>query len=160
MLKNDSLVSLQDVYISSATTSEEVFLEIGDKLYKKGMVKQEFVENLIQRESEYPTGLDLTVINPDYGNIAVPHTEGEFVNTTKVVPIKLKNKVTFHNMIQPKQELDVSLLFLILNNNVEQQTQILADIMDFINSLDEETAMNMFETESVEELYELIQGKL
>lgn len=155
-----SLVSLEDTFISEAKTSEEVLKEIGLKLLKKGLVKEKFVENILEREESYPTGLDLSVIDSSYSDIAVPHTEGEFVNTTKVIPVGLKNKVVFNNMIHPKEELEVSNLFIILNNSPEEQSQILAQIMDFINSLDAKEAETLFQASTPSSLYDVIKNKL
>lgn len=155
-----SLVSIEDTFISHATTSEEVLKEIGLKLLKKGLVKEKFIDNILEREENYPTGLDLSVIDPSYSNIAVPHTEGEFVNATKVIPVGLTNKVVFHNMIHPKESLEVSNLFIILNNNPEEQSQILAKIMDFINILDTEEAQALFQASTPLDLYDIIEGKL
>ncbi|MGH2066973.1 PTS sugar transporter subunit IIA, partial [Aerococcus sp. L_4] len=62
----ESLVSIEDTFISHATTSEEVLKEIGLKLLKKGLVKEKFIENILEREQNYPTGLDLSVIDPSY----------------------------------------------------------------------------------------------
>lgn len=156
----ESLVSIEDTFISEATTSEEVLKEIGLKLLEKGLVKEKFVENILEREENYPTGLDLSVINPSYDNIAVPHTEGEYVNTTKVIPVGLTNKIVFHNMIRPKEPLEVSNLFIILNNSPEEQSQILAKIMDFINSLDIEEAEALFQASTPSTLYDVIKNKL
>ncbi|VKJ37481.1 PTS system galactose-specific transporter subunit IIB [Streptococcus pneumoniae] len=39
--------------------------------------------------------------------------------------------VTFHNMIAPDKEVEVSLLFFIINNSSSSQTNILAQLMDF-----------------------------
>ncbi len=155
-----SLVHFENVYLSEGLTSEDVLREVGQQLLEKKLVKDAFIDNILEREQSYPTGLDLKVVNPRYGNIAVPHTEGEFVNTTEIIPVKLLHPVAFNNMIQPKVEIDVSILFMILNNDPEEQSQILAHIMDFINNLDEEEAIKMFESSSKEAFYQTIQGKL
>ena len=43
----------------------------------------------------------------------------------------LEKPVTFHNMIAPDKEVEVSLLFFIINNSSSSQTNILAQLMDF-----------------------------
>lgn len=42
--------------------------------------------------------------------------------------------VTFHIMIAPDKEVQVSLLFFIINNSSASQTNILAQLMDFFTS--------------------------
>ncbi|WP_079106942.1 PTS sugar transporter subunit IIA, partial [Streptococcus pneumoniae] len=49
----------------------------------------------------------------------------------KVVVVRLEKPVTFHNMIAPGKEVEVSLLFFIINNSSSSQTNILAQLMDF-----------------------------
>ena len=45
--------------------------------------------------------------------------------------VRLDKPVTFHNMIAPDKEVEVSLLFFIINNSSSSQTNILAQLMDF-----------------------------
>ncbi|OIB53791.1 PTS sugar transporter subunit IIA [Streptococcus pneumoniae] len=49
----------------------------------------------------------------------------------KVVVVRLEKPVTFHNMIAPDKEVEVSLLFFIINNSSSSQTNILAQLMNF-----------------------------
>ncbi|WP_227417651.1 PTS sugar transporter subunit IIA, partial [Streptococcus pneumoniae] len=49
----------------------------------------------------------------------------------EVVVVRLEKPVTFHNMIAPDKEVEVSLLFFIINNSSSSQTNILAQLMDF-----------------------------
>ncbi|MDK8252740.1 PTS sugar transporter subunit IIA, partial [Enterococcus faecalis] len=79
----------------------------------KKLVTPDFLTNLLEREHNYPTGLSLTPIDPALPNIAIPHTESTFVRTTRIIPIKLKQSLSFHNMIIPDETLSVSFLFMI-----------------------------------------------
>ncbi|CIQ91581.1 PTS system transporter subunit IIA [Streptococcus pneumoniae] len=45
--------------------------------------------------------------------------------------VRLEKPITFHNMIAPDKEVEVSLLFFIINNSSSSQTNILAQLMDF-----------------------------
>lgn len=86
---------------------------------KRAMSKMIFLCNLKERENNYPTGIDITPISTELANVAIPHTEGEFVNARLIVPVKLTQEVTFKNMILPDEELSVKFLFMILNNDPE-----------------------------------------
>ncbi|HDU8551633.1 TPA: PTS sugar transporter subunit IIA, partial [Enterococcus faecalis] len=109
------------------------------------------------REHNYPTGLSLTPIDPALPNIAIPHTESTFVRTTRIIPIKLKQSLSFHNMIIPDETLSVSFLFMILNENGIEQTGLLATIMDFINTTDRSSLLAFFQCEDKEEVYRFLQ---
>lgn len=122
------------VFVSEQTTQAAVFQEVADKLVAKQYVKPEFLANLSEREQNYPTGIDMSVVNPDYPNIAIPHTEGNFVNVRLIVPIKLVHPIEFHNMIDPSDSFPVSFLFMILNNDPDGQANVLSEIMGFLTT--------------------------
>lgn len=111
----------------------------------------------MEREHNYPTGLSLTPIDPELPNIAIPHTESTFVRTTRIIPIKLNQPLSFHNMIIPNETLSVSFLFMILNENGIEQTGLLATIMDFINTTDRSSLLAFFQCEDKEEVYHFLQ---
>ena len=154
--KEEPLFVEDTVYISSKTTAEEVIKEISDKLLEKGLVKPEFYENVIGREKDYPTGIDLGVVNEDLPNIAIPHTEGEFVNVRRVIPVHLENPVTFKNMIDPSSSMEVKFLFMILNNDPEGQSNILAQIMNFCTTTSANDLGTFFKSTDTKAIYQFL----
>lgn len=157
MVIKTSIFSLDTTYISNKKTQEEVFEEVYLDLLKKKLVTPDFLTNLLEREHNYPTGLSLTPIDPELPNIAIPHTESTFVRTTRIIPIKLNQPLSFHNMIIPDETLSVSFLFMILNENGIEQTGLLATIMDFINTTDRSSLLAFFQCEDKEEVYRFLQ---
>ncbi|EGO7721261.1 PTS sugar transporter subunit IIA [Enterococcus faecalis] len=157
MVIKTSIFSLDTTYISNKKTQEEVFEEVYLDLLKKKLVTPDFLTNLLEREHNYPTGLSLTPIDPALPNIAIPHTESTFVRTTRIIPIKLKQSLSFHNMIIPDETLSVCFLFMILNENGIEQTGLLATIMDFINTTDRSSLLAFFQCEDKEEVYRFLQ---
>ena len=77
------------VFISSQSDKEAVIREVYQKLLDRGYVKGDFIEHILERENKYPTGIDTSPISKDLPNVAIPHTEGEFVNTRMIVPIEI-----------------------------------------------------------------------
>ena len=71
------------VFVCDRTTQEEVFTEIANKLSLKNYVAPAFLENIIEREKGYPTGMDMSVVDPELPSFAVPHTVVEFVHTRR-----------------------------------------------------------------------------
>ncbi|MDO4680571.1 MAG: PTS sugar transporter subunit IIA [Aerococcus sp.] len=147
------------VFISSTKTQAELFETVSKMLKEQDLVTEDFYKNLVEREENYPTGMDMTPVNPNYVNIAIPHTEVEYVKTTRIVPIKLENPLTFHNMINPSTTLEVGFAFMILNEDPEGQVNILARIMDFFNRLTEEEAMHFFSLEDAQAIYQFLDEK-
>ena len=109
------------VYVSDKQSQEEVFEQVYQDLLKKELVTEDFLENLLERERNYPTGLDLSPVSKILPDIAIPHTESEFVRTTRIIPIKVKNEIPFYNMISPSDQISASFLFMILNEMVKHR---------------------------------------
>lgn len=149
------LIDKRYIFISEAKSKEEVFEEVYETLYKDGLVTEEFLEMVKEREENYPTGMDMSVVGISH-NIAIPHTESYAVKTSKVIPIQLKNEISFNNMIEPDQELRVKFLFLILNDGTDEQTNILANIMDFVTKSD--NIDELFEIYDKEKIYSFIKN--
>ena len=55
--------------------------------------------------------------------MAIPHTDIVHNLAEKVVVVRLEKPVTFHNMIAPDKEVEVSLLFFIINNSSSSQNE-------------------------------------
>ncbi|MGV3041614.1 PTS sugar transporter subunit IIA [Staphylococcus rostri] len=145
------------VYVSDKQTQAEVFEEVYTDLVEKKLVTKDFLTNLLEREAHYPTGLDLSPVSNALPNIAIPHTESTFVKATRIIPIKLKRELTFHNMISPESTISVSFLFMILNENGEAQAGMLAQIMDFINSVDNDALSAFFNLEDTSAIYQFLE---
>ncbi|CGF66157.1 PTS system transporter subunit IIA [Streptococcus pneumoniae] len=101
------------------------------RLEEREIVTPTYREALITREKSFPTGLDMEFLGKDLPNVAIPHTDIVHNLAEKVVVVRLEKPVTFHNMIAPDKEVEVSLLFFIINNSSSSQTNILAQLMDF-----------------------------
>ena len=87
-------------------------------------------------------------------NVAIPHTDIAHNLTENVVVVRLDHPVTFHNMIAPDKEVQVSLLFFIINNSSSSQTNILAQLMDFFTSNGNLEALSKLDSE--DKLYQYI----
>ncbi|NMM65336.1 PTS sugar transporter subunit IIA [Clostridium sp. P21] len=124
------------VFIEDAKDSSGIFTKIGKKLLEKGLVNEEFVQAVISREKDYPTGLDLSVVGEGIPNVAIPHTESEYCKAKNVVVVKLNDEIEFNNMISPDNKLKVKFLFMILNNEKEAQSNILSHLMEFFTQND------------------------
>ncbi|MGR3742397.1 PTS sugar transporter subunit IIA [Companilactobacillus sp. DQM5] len=155
----EALISQGSIFISDKNTSNEVFADISKKLYESGLVKKDFLYNIIKREEEFPTGMDLSVIDNSLSNIAIPHTESGFVNSRRIIPVKLTSSVEFNNMINPSQTIKVNFLFMILNNDPEGQANILSEIMEFISSSEVEYLQELFNSNDTKTIFSILENK-
>ncbi|MDD7305224.1 MAG: PTS sugar transporter subunit IIA [Peptoniphilaceae bacterium] len=153
-----NLIDKNYIFVSNADDKDEVFEEIYKSLYKDDLVTKNFLDMVKEREKNYPTGMDMSVVGGINYNIAIPHTESYAVKTSLVVPIQLRKELTFNNMIEPDQEIKVKFLFLILNDGSDEQTDILARIMDFVTKT--ENINDLFEIYDEDEIYSFIKNNL
>lgn len=158
MIKEIADLFRQDlIYIEDAKDSSEIFTKVGQKLIEKDLVKDTFIDGIIKRESEYPTGMDLSMIEGQKFNVAIPHTEREYCKSECVVFVKLKQEIEFKNMISPENSLKVKYLFMIINDKSDAQVNILSNIMDFITQ--KENLNKLDELQDEGKIYKFISGK-
>ena len=127
----DHFFSKDLVFCLEADNQEQLFDQVATLLEEKKIVTDTYRSALIEREKMFPTGLDMEFLGKDLPNVAIPHTDTIHNLTENVVVVRLAKPVTFHNMIAPDKEVEVSLLFFIINNSSSSQTNILAQLMDF-----------------------------
>ena len=80
-----------------AKTSREVIENLGKLLLDKNDVKDTYIDAVIAREEELPTGL---AIGDFY--VAIPHTDSNHVNKSSIAIATLKSPVVFSEMVNPE----------------------------------------------------------
>ena len=140
----DHFFSKDLVFCLEADNQEQLFDQVATLLEDKKVVTDTYRSALIEREKMFPTGLDMEFLGKDLPNVAIPHTDTIHNLTENVVVVRLAKPVTFHNMIAPDKEVEVSLLFFIINNSSSSQTNILAQLMDFFTGNGHLEALSKF----------------
>lgn len=156
-MTNQDYFSKNAIYVMDGATQDEILKKIYDQLVQQGYVKENFLEHIIEREHNFPTGLNLNTLGDDLPNIAVPHTEGAFVNTSLIVPAALKKPVIFHNMIKPQEEIEVKFLFMLLDDHPDGQAQLLSKVMDFLAKTPADELRNFLNFENIESIYQFLE---
>lgn len=155
-MEKKSVFAADAVFVSSETNQDELLKNIYDQLLDSGYVKGNFLSHIIEREHRYPTGLSTKTLGTDLPNIAIPHTEGQFVNQRLIVPVALENPVIFHNMIQPDEKLEVKFLFMLLETNPDGQAKLLSQVMDFLAKTPEPELKNFLSFTDPNAIYEYL----
>lgn len=91
-----------------AKNSIDVFKSLGRLFQEKGIAKDSYVDALIEREKDFPTGLDIG----DFG-IAIPHTSSDYVNKAATGIATLKNPVDWVQLGTSDDHVDVNIVFLL-----------------------------------------------
>lgn len=116
-----------------AESSEEVFRKLGGKLIEAGYCKESYVEALINREKDFPTGINMGEIG-----IAMPHTDREHVNKSGIAIARLKNPVKFFQMGTLDVEVQARIIFMLA---VEDPDAHLIFLQRIIILLQDETVL-------------------
>ena len=102
-----------------APSSDEVMRKVGGAFIREGYAKDSYVDALIAREKDFPTGLDT-----DGVGVAIPHTDVSHVIRQGVAIATLREPATFVQMGTDDETVGVSLVFMLCviepNEHLEQ----------------------------------------
>lgn len=139
----------EDVLLNvDADSCEEVLHTVSSHLLDEGKVKQSYEEHLINREREYPTGLALGDIN-----VAIPHTDYQYANTTQLLVATLKKPVEWHNMEDSDETIPVSAVVLSVFDKPEHQLEALQQIIGVLQN--QELVARIVASDSAQQVIEL-----
>lgn len=155
-MENKSIFAKDAIFVSNESDQDKLLENIYNHLLESGYVKGNFLAHIIEREHHYPTGLNTKTLGKDLPNVAIPHTEGEFVNTRLIVPVALNNPVVFYNMINPPEKLDVKFLFMLLETNPDGQAKLLSQVMNFLANTPEKDLKNFLNFTDPDAIYQYL----
>ena len=116
---NESLIAFD----LQAKDAKEVIDLLAGKMHAQGLVAAVYGAQTWERETIHPTGLPT---NPFC--IAFPHADAEGVSRSALGVAVLREPVTFQNMADPDEGLDVVLVFMLANRDPEEQIQALRNL--------------------------------
>lgn len=152
-------ITKDDILFLDCNSFQELCEKVSDILMDRNLVKDGYLENILIRESKYPTGLNLEPINPDYGNIAIPHTDIEYCNGKKIIYVANKVFLKMNNMIAPEETLEVNRFFFLINNTHENQINLLTDLMELINESDQENVEKLLSSNDKRDIEKVLNSK-
>ena len=89
-----SLLSPELVFLDfEAQDVSDFFDKLAASLQERGYVKESWKEAILEREKNYPTGLECEAIK-----VALPHVDPEHINKAYIALIKPKKPITFDGM--------------------------------------------------------------
>ncbi len=101
-----------------AKDRQQVLRELGTRVLAKGYIDEVFIPKLLEREEEFPTGLE--TVYP----IAIPHVGGHCMQSFLALAV-LKNPVVFYAMDGTGKELDIQIVFMFGITNPNAQVEVL-----------------------------------
>ena len=139
-------VSPEDALLGlKAASEEEVIHQLCEHLTAQKTIVPGYEESLLERDDNYPTGLELGEICA-----AIPHTDPQYARATKLVVATLANPVAWKNMEDPDEQVQVSVVVLSLFDKPEKQIDALQKIMGVIQ--DQDTLKKALNASNVDEV--------
>ncbi|UOQ45523.1 PTS sugar transporter subunit IIA [Halobacillus salinarum] len=130
---------MSDIYLDESiillnlegSTKEEVLTAMGQNLADKNLVKDSFVQAIIDREKEFATGLPTAGLS-----VAIPHTDVEHVNQKNISVAVLKKEVEFGVMGDDEETTPVKLVFMLAMDEPHSQLTLLQKLMQVFQNED------------------------
>jgi PTS system galactitol-specific IIA component len=135
-----------------ASTPEQVLRALGERLYEKGYVREGYVEAVLGREREFPTGLPAAV------PVAIPHTDAEHCRRAALAVGILSEPVMFGSMGSEDETLPVRLVFLLAVTQPKLQVRWLERLTKLFRDAD--LMRKMLDETSRERTAELLRERL
>nr|WP_296964433.1 PTS sugar transporter subunit IIA [uncultured Mediterraneibacter sp.] len=135
-----------------AETWEDVMKSLGQKLIDEGYTKESYIDALLTREKDFPTGLDI-----DGLGVAIPHTDVSHVNKAGIAIGVLKKPVTFIQMGSDDEEIGVKLVFMLAVTDPNAHIDELQRIIEIIQ--DKDVLEKLFTVTDKDTIIEVIKEK-
>ncbi len=113
-----------------ASGAEGVIRALGTKLIEKGYVREGFIDAVIERERDFPTGLPTAI------PVALPHTDAIHCARCALAIAVLRHPVTFREMGDSTRELSVQIVMLLAIDDPKAQVPWLQSIVGLLQDGD------------------------
>ena len=128
---------------------EEAIRTLAEDFVKAGVVKESFVDAVLEREQRSPTALPAVAYD-----IAIPHTVSDHVITPAMNVAILKHPVEFQQMGSPEITLHPQVLFMLAISDPKDQLSLLRRIMKMLQN--KELLDQVRGSKTADEVYDLL----
>lgn len=118
--------------IDGAKTCTEILEKMCDYLCEKGIVKETYKQAILDREANFPTGLNVGGIN-----IAIPHADVCHVNEASLCVGILDAPVDFHAMDEPDDLIPIYLVIMLVLTEPHGHIEMLQKVVALIQNQEE-----------------------
>ena len=132
--------------------SSEIMEEMGAAFIREGLCKESYINALINRESEFPTGIDI-----DGFGIAIPHTDVSHVNESGIGIATLRKPVKFIQMGTDDEEVETRVVVMLAVDNPQKHLSTLQSILEVLQ--DKNVLYQLSNAKEKKEVIEIIKNK-
>lgn len=125
MMLFEELIEIEKDY----SDAEDCIRKMGEILIANHFVKENYIEDVIRREEQYPTGLP----GKKY-NIAIPHSDHNTILKSAIGVCIPKEPIKFKAMDNINVDINCSIILFITIKDSSKQIKILKKIVDLIQN--------------------------
>lgn len=133
-------------------TDTDVLTHLADFLGEEGFVKPSYSQAILEREENFPTGIDL-----GFGAIAIPHCDASHANKPCIYVIKPKNNIAF-NQADDDGAIKAEVIIALVVTDPQEQLKLLKAL--FSNLQDENFFNSLKNSESESEINDIFNQKI
>lgn len=133
----------------AASDQQEVLKKMATKLYNAHCVTETYLEGILEREEEYPTGLEINGIG-----IAIPHTDTNKVVKSQICLASLKSPIDFKDMVDKNKKIKVNIIFMLAMKESNQQIELLQNLVKLFQN--KKVVQKIVSSTNEEEVLELL----
>ena len=141
------------VFCLHAKDQTDLFEQVASLLEERQIVTPTYRSALIEREKSFPTGLDMEFLGKDLPNVAIPHTDPEYVKKPAICLGVLDQPVEFCVMGMEGEKTRVSLLFMLAIKKKEDQLGLLQKL---IEACQDQEVLKVLRSGSVDKIDEVL----
>lgn len=121
------MIKEDDIYLDLDFKNQEELFTYMNKIYlEKGYVHETYLDAVLSREKEYPTGICF-----EKYNIAIPHTDTEHIKEENIIFIRIKDDIEFLEMTT-NEKIKTRLVLMLLVKNADHQISYLVKLMELL----------------------------
>lgn len=108
-------------------SAEAVLEEIATYAYEQGYVEEAYVDALLERERDHPTGLRIDRAENPFG-VAIPHADPDYVREQAILLGLPEETATFRSMDDKDKHIDINAVVLLLVTETEGYSAFLSNL--------------------------------
>ncbi len=137
-----------------AESAQDAIQKLGKLLLEAGYIKAEYIEAVMEREKNFPTGIALAG-----AAIAIPHaTPAGNVLKDGIAAARLANKVEFHSMEDPDDTVEAELVFMLSVKDPGQHLDVLNAL--FTTFQNEDVVDKLIKSNKAQDIYTILKDNL
>ncbi|WP_019552318.1 PTS sugar transporter subunit IIA [Propionispira raffinosivorans] len=136
-----------------ADNAETLLKELAIILHQQGYVKDSYIQAILAREKEFPTGLNTPGVK-----LAMPHAAPKHVYKEAILVAKLAQPVMFKEMGNSGKDVEASLIFMLAVQDPKNHLDALSKLMSIFSQ--KEKLLEVYNTVDKKRLIEKLNAVL